>query len=483
MKTGGNAGHSYNRRLVVRDVYSINISLQELPLLTNGISIGSPGRAALRCNGKTSLFQNQLQPALFFIHTTSVNARGPGRKAYKVESKGITSANNGAQIAEEYADKHFSRFANPPPFRLRCSTFFSNWLTEVGDIVPVTHSKIPNIVDGVRGITSERMEVVNQSIDWKRGLVNFELWATGFSKQTYATISPYAEIVSGTSSTVFHVNVDEGEGFKAGYFVDIYYPNMVAIATNMEIASIVTGGIADESGDLIEDESGEAIYDEFGNSIITLTEPLPSTPEPGWIMEFAAHETQTDEQRKWWSLCEEDLRADYQEGYLRRSSNLILYGNMEEDAGWSDHGSPTTNERSSEEAYANVYSRKVVADEDGDGIESSTFTSIKNDIYVCSFCIKPIDSTTIEVVHYLGDGTTTSESAETYLVKGDDIYPNTVEDLSANAWTQVVTAYKDTVGGSGAYIAIRSYGASYPQTFYIDCVDVFRASEAHLLVP
>ena len=47
---------------------------------------------------------------------------------------------------------------------------------------------------------------------------------------------------------------------------------------------------------------------------------------------------------------------------------LVTNGNMELDANWLDNGTPTTNERSDEQANGGTYSRKFVGDSDSDGV-------------------------------------------------------------------------------------------------------------------
>lgn len=62
------------------------------------------------------------------------------------------------------------------------------------------------------------------------------------------------------------------------------------------------------------------------------------------------------------------------------SSQLVTNGNMEADASWSSVGSPTTQERSSEQAHTGTYSRKVVSAADNEGI-GQTINTAAGDYY------------------------------------------------------------------------------------------------------
>src|SRR3990167_3331906 len=92
------------------------------------------------------------------------------------------------------------------PIRIKFSSLFYRWLSEFGDIVPFTHSKLPDIQSGSRGYTSERMEIVHRGVDWAKGQVKFELLNTGFSKGIYQQISPSMTITAAASGTSWTVS-------------------------------------------------------------------------------------------------------------------------------------------------------------------------------------------------------------------------------------------------------------------------------------
>jgi len=213
----------------------------------------------------------------FYVNSTSLNARGPGSKPLKFESKGLTTALGAQDIFAKRVKKIFARYAVPPP-KITMNTFFSGWLTEVGDIVPVTHSVLPDLETGTRGITDVRMEVINRTINWQRGTVKLELVESGFAKEPYCQISPSMTVVSGTSNTEFEVSSADAAKFQEGWEISMHYPNMVVQSANVTITDI----------------SGTTIT----------VDTLGATPAAGWIAQFADYDSCTDYQKLYWFLSD-----------------------------------------------------------------------------------------------------------------------------------------------------------------------------------
>lgn len=209
----------------------------------------------------------------FYIDTTSLNNRGPGKSPLKLEGKGITTALGGSDFFAKRKAKIFERYATPPP-RITMSTWFSRWLTEAGDIVPITHSILPDIESGTRGITSESMEVINRTIDWKRGTVKIELLATGFEKDPYCQISPSMTVVSGTSATEFEVSSADAAKFTVGEEIAMHYANGLVQAAAVTILTI----------------SGTTVT----------CDTLGATPAAGWFAQYAAYDSCTADQKLYW---------------------------------------------------------------------------------------------------------------------------------------------------------------------------------------
>lgn len=142
----------------------------------------------------------------FWVDTDSVDNRGPGKKQIVVKSKGIITAQYGATMMTTRKTRIFARWATPPA-KITFSAFFSKWLAEAGDMVYFSHPLLPNFSTGAKGIISSRMEVINRSIDWRKGRVKFELLTTGFANATYQVISPTMTVTAGTDGENFTVSV------------------------------------------------------------------------------------------------------------------------------------------------------------------------------------------------------------------------------------------------------------------------------------
>jgi hypothetical protein len=217
----------------------------------------------------------------FYIDSTSLNNRGPGKKPIEIKTKGLHSADpTTADVLERRKNKIFNRYATPP-VKLSLKTFFNRWLSEAGDIVPVTHRLLPDLENGTRGYSARRMEIINRTVDWKQGLVNFELLDTGFDQGDYMLISPTMTIIDDddNGTTVFFVSAADAAKYQEGWVVDVFDDKMHAIATNLTITDIT-------------------------DNQITVGSSLGSTAQAGWIVTFSSYANVTAAQKSYWFINE-----------------------------------------------------------------------------------------------------------------------------------------------------------------------------------
>lgn len=223
---------------------------------------------------------------VFYVDGTSINARGPGKKALSIKSKGLHSAEEGipdraASTVEQRKNKVFERWATPPAM-IRLRTFFTRWLSEAGDVVPVSHWLLPDIVNGTRGLSESRMEIIDRSVDWEKGQVRFSLLNTGFAKGNYMVLSPVMTVTVGTSGTQFTVSGADAAKWTAGWEAGIYDAAGRSIAASITILTIDTA-------------TGVVTCDDIG-----------STPAAGWLVQFAAYDNLTAAQQLYWTVRTSD---------------------------------------------------------------------------------------------------------------------------------------------------------------------------------
>lgn len=220
----------------------------------------------------------------FYVQSTSLNLRGPGKKPVTIKSKGLHTSITGSSVPDRASDqmerrknKIFGRFS-VPPISIKFKTHFSRWLSEAGDIVPFTHLLIPDLEAGTRGLSEARMEIISRNVDWSRGQVAFELLNTGFARDHYMVICPVMTVVSATSGTAFVVSTADAAKFRTGWEVQV-----TDAAGRQKAASITILTIDTATGAITCDNIG-------------------STPAAGWKIKFADYGTLTDEQKLWWLI-------------------------------------------------------------------------------------------------------------------------------------------------------------------------------------
>lgn len=221
----------------------------------------------------------------YYVDADSVNNRGAGKKPLVIKSKGLhcttwqAHGDRATDVITRRKTAIFNRYAAPPTkIMLRC--FFSRWLSEAGDIVPFSHPLLPDIVSGVRGLTDEYMEVVSRTVNWRKGIVNIELLATGFAQNRYAVVSPAMTVVTGTSGTEFSVSAADAAKFSVGWEAAVWDQAMRPKTSPVTILTIDT-----DTGDITCDDIGE-------------------TPSAGWVVTFADYDDCTTEQQRYGFIAE-----------------------------------------------------------------------------------------------------------------------------------------------------------------------------------
>lgn len=94
-----------------------------------------------------------------YTATASRDAFGP-RPPLRMSLKGLKTTIGGQAILDDRARRVLQRFAQPPT-RVRLGLKYRKNALEPGDLVTLTHAKIPNRVTGARGLINEVLEVVD----------------------------------------------------------------------------------------------------------------------------------------------------------------------------------------------------------------------------------------------------------------------------------------------------------------------------------
>lgn len=123
-----------------------------------------------------------------YSDTTDQTATGETRE-YIANSEWLRSDKNGAEIAEELAERHRVRYTKTPAV-LKVSVNFQKRTIEEGDVVAVTLRDVPNLIAGTRGIENNLMTVLNAQPSWAAGVIKLTLLDTGFKR--YGVIAPDA---------------------------------------------------------------------------------------------------------------------------------------------------------------------------------------------------------------------------------------------------------------------------------------------------
>ncbi len=235
---------------------------------------------------------DEFDSEVFYIDSTSLNARGPG-KGLKIESKGLKTADGAVDIISRRKGAVFNRYSTPP-IKITAKCWFTQLLSEPGDIVPFTHKLLPDLSDGTRGLSLERMEIIKIGVDWKNGVCKVDFLQTGFDKGTYGVITPTMTVTAAASGTQFTVSTVDATKFSK-----FTLPEIQLLNKNMR-----------------QKVNGKTLLTVNTSTGVCTCDDLGETPVVGDIISFSDYDQATTEQKRW--------------GYIADSSNKL--GAADDDA-------------------------------------------------------------------------------------------------------------------------------------------------------
>lgn len=109
-------------------------------------------------------------------------------KLLEIESKGLRSTLDGARNAAFAGNRIKQRYLKPP-IEVDVETFFTKKVIEAGEIIFISHSKLPNLQTGQRGWENVACEAIEVDPDYSGGKMSFKFLSTTFGRR-YRVIAP-----------------------------------------------------------------------------------------------------------------------------------------------------------------------------------------------------------------------------------------------------------------------------------------------------
>lgn len=129
------------------------------------------------------LIQGEYLKNVEYSDGSSISAHGIS-DTFTVESRGIRSDLNGANIVLDRWNRLKQRFSKPVP-TVQAKAFYSKHLYEAGELINFSHPRLPDLDKGTRGMVEKIIEIVNKGFDIMGGALHYDMMLTGFG-QRYA---------------------------------------------------------------------------------------------------------------------------------------------------------------------------------------------------------------------------------------------------------------------------------------------------------
>lgn len=129
--------------------------------------------------------------ASFSIYADATSQAAYGQVAPRsMDSRGMRTANMSQANIDAFGSRFLKRYATPSPL-LEAKAFLNTRQIEVGDVLPLTSAKLPNLATGKIGVVAQLVEVISAAPQYDQGKVVFQLLNTPYSYgRRYAGISP-----------------------------------------------------------------------------------------------------------------------------------------------------------------------------------------------------------------------------------------------------------------------------------------------------
>ena len=168
----------------------------------------------------------------------------------------------------------------------------------------VTHSKLPDLDTGTRGITNQYMEIIDRSPNWEKGECDFTLLATDWKGERYICLAPNMTVVSGIDTTSFYVTAEDAAKYEVGWHIDLCDSLRRVKANNLTITEIVSLGpvILEDTADVEFEDTADVEIESGAGYKVTVGSSIGATPVAGWIVQFAEDDYLTAAQQLYWII-------------------------------------------------------------------------------------------------------------------------------------------------------------------------------------
>jgi hypothetical protein len=140
-------------------------------------------------------------------------------------------------------------------------------------------------------------------------------------------------------------------------------------------------------------------------------------------------------------------------------SELVTNGDMELDSDWGNYGTPTVNERSTEQVHNGTYSRKIICQySTGINRDLGVAEAITGRLAKCVFFVYPVDYD--KLLFFLRDNWDQPH-----------LFSDRIYGLSTGSWNEVVI-YKTPMVDSRMFIQFRGGEEGIDHTYFIDDVSL-----------
>lgn len=142
-------------------------------------------------NSDFEVVSGEFKRQSIYLDATSISENGEAR-VFAMDQKGIHDDLGGVTIIEDLESRIRLRFGDPAP-QIKIVAQVEQLLSEVGDIVYLSHPLLPDLSTGLRGIELRQFQIIKRDADYLNGKMTYTLTDTNRSGK-FCVIAPDVSI-------------------------------------------------------------------------------------------------------------------------------------------------------------------------------------------------------------------------------------------------------------------------------------------------
>ena len=175
---------------------------------------------------------------LIFTDNNSIAKYGK-KKVKEIKTRALQTGNGALSFLTSFSNKYLSFYSTPAPSLDKVSLQANQQYFDAGNVVNISHSSLPNLITGSRGVIADSVQILGKKFDFKDSTSEYNLFYARLLNIRIGFIAPTGTVKAGSWSTsVFELITADNNKFKAGDKVALWNSTNASPPVNFDQSTI-----------------------------------------------------------------------------------------------------------------------------------------------------------------------------------------------------------------------------------------------------